>query len=175
MKQFLLLFLLIIFGHLSITAQAVDDMGCTGALGDVKHSILEESDFQTVNGDCWVLLDGRSIKGSSLDILTSRQSIPDGRGYFIRAYDNRQDHRVDVDRAFGEDVGTVQADTFKTHFHWAAYLQSDPYLVGWDFSSLSSVNAILYETSPPYRITTKTGGNETRPKNITTYTYIRIQ
>lgn len=172
MKQFLLLFLLIIFGHLSITAQAVDDMGCTGALGDVKHSILEESDFQTVNGDCWVLLDGRSIKGSSLDILTSRQSIPDGRGYFIRCYDNRKVDRVDVDRDFGELVGTVQDDEFKEHDHWLPGMLKGSI----ELKGISTYHWVIeHVTNGSFRHTNNSGGFETRPKNISIYTYIRIQ
>lgn len=66
----------------------------TSSLGEVKISLLPPSQFSIVNGNSWVLIDGRNISGSNLDLflksnnldsLLTSGNIPDLRGNFIRA------------------------------------------------------------------------------------------
>jgi len=52
-------------------AFSVATVSCSGAVGDVKYSILNPTDFVKENGDCWVPMDGRSLAGSRLAIHTS--------------------------------------------------------------------------------------------------------
>ncbi len=167
-KKFLFIaVLLCLILQISYT-QAVDSLGCTGAVGDVKYSILDLTDFQGENGTCWVLMNGQNISGSRLATLTGSSTLPDARGYFIRSYDNRQSNRIDVDRLFGDPIATIQQDEFKSHNH-----KIGNYRIITNVASGSAKN-------PPqpwsgYELFTENrGGNETRPKNITLYTYIRI-
>lgn len=60
----------------------------TGAVGDIIPSILSESDFQSQNGNGWVLADGRSVSGSSYDSTFSKSNVPDMRGVIPRGKDN---------------------------------------------------------------------------------------
>lgn len=163
------------FGQLK---SQLDSLGCSGILGDTKHSILQPDDFQSLNGNCWILMEGQNISSSKLGAL-GFSNLPDPRGYFIRIYDNRQSGRIDIDRNFGVPIGTVQADQFKSHYHTGRYKNSNaalegpddgpasPNLRGWDTGASNTG----LQTGHP---TLYAGGSETRPKNITLYLYIRI-
>ena len=170
MKKYSFLLPIILLSTHTIFGQAIDSSGCTGAVGDVKYSILAEVEFQGENGDCWVLMDGRDVTGSHLDTGFSINTLPDVRGYFIRCYDNRQTDRVDVDRSHGESIATVQNDEIKSHDH-GIHLRGDPGDTG---GTNKHPAPFKDDASGPYVQTLATGGAETRPKNITLYTYIRI-
>jgi hypothetical protein len=62
---------------------------CSGAVGDIKYSLLPPDKFKDVNGDCWVPLDGRTL--SSTDALYLYQqgvtTLPNAGGTFIRTQD----------------------------------------------------------------------------------------
>jgi hypothetical protein len=60
---------------------------CSGAVGDIKYSLLSPDKFKDVNGDCWVPLDGRSI--SSTDALYQQgvTTLPNAGGTIIRTQD----------------------------------------------------------------------------------------
>lgn len=147
----------------------LDSIGCSGIVGDIKHSILQVDDFQALNGECWVLMDGRNISSTKLGAL-GFDNLPDPRGYFIRIYDNRQTDRIDVDRAFGDAIGEVQQDAFQEHTHAINDIGSRTNGSGekWGLGH-------LYQ-GDRYNATSSTAGNgtETRPVNITMYLYIRI-
>jgi len=174
MKNILLFLLLIALSQLN--AQ-VDSLGCTGALGDAKYSILDLEDFQDANGDCWQLMAGQSVAGSSKLGMLGISQVPDGRGYFIRAHDTRISDRVDVDRSNTTPIGTIQEDEFKSHDHNIANKGLMTKNIG--FGTLVTAtgfdatndegnikdNAVNMPTA---------GGSETRPKNINLYLYIRI-
>ncbi len=88
---------------------------CSGAVGDVKYSILTPSQFASVNGACWVPMDGRTITGSALATLTSKTTVPDGSGLFIRNHEYTEGN--DPVRAVGTAVASIQQDDFKSHNH----------------------------------------------------------
>lgn len=166
--------LILVFGQLN--AQ-VDSLGCTGALGDAKYSILAIDDFQEVNGDCWVLMEGQNISSSRLGAY-GYSEIPDARGYFIRAHDTH-DHddpdRVDQDRSTTLPVGSIQMDQFKSHNHnlgahglMRTYTLNSSATGGFD-NTITEPNIRDLPLQMPNR-----GGTETRPKNISLYLYIRI-
>ncbi len=163
----------------ALEGQVLDSLGCTGAVGDVKYSILDEAAFQAENGPCWVLLDGRDISGSRLAALIGQTNLPDARGYFIRSADTRSDDRVDKDRKQGQ-IGTIQNDTLGSHSH-----DVDKYgLMRISQSTDPKANTVEDHDkegagTEPDVITTpikmgSTLGHETRPKNINLYVYIRI-
>jgi len=158
----------------SVEAQVLDSLGCTGALGDVKYSILEPDDFQEVNGDCWTLMDGKNLDPSSELADKGFTFLPDARGVFIRSYDNRQTNRQDVDRNFGEPIGYYQTDQFKAHSHSNANISARGFPDG---SGDRTTNYYLMHPSKgsDYIMPMgSSGGSETRPKNITLWTYVRI-
>lgn len=166
--------ILIIAGlPLILRAQVLDSLGCTGALGDVKYSILEHDDFQEVNGDCWTLMDGKTLDPSSELADKGFTFLPDARGVFIRSYDNRQDNRLDTDREFGEPIGTYQDGAIQSHNH-TLYFEGEDWDTGGvsekTFASASKFGGV----SGKNFVTSDTGITETRPKNITLWTYIRI-
>lgn len=172
----------------------LDADGCSGIIGDVKYSILDPADFQSVNGDCWILMDGRNISSSKLATDLSTPNIPDARGYFVRSYDNRISNRVDIDRSFGDPVGSIQADTLKSHKHDIVsggnheHIYNDFYdgpsgfirtlSDGYDNGDSSGTRRKTREASTGggshSHDMNNTGGTETRPKNITLYLYVRI-
>ena len=75
------------------------------SVGEVRTSILAEANFQALNGDAWVLMDGRPLLvRTALSPHLSEESeyglaIPDARGRFLRMANNGvcADRRRDAD------------------------------------------------------------------------------
>ena len=92
---------------------------CSGAVGDVKYSILNPADFAKENGTCWVPMDGRSLAGSKLATHTgsySSPNLPNGGGFFLRSQEfanSNQDEGRDTNTA----IATGQGDDFESHTH----------------------------------------------------------
>ena len=57
-------------------------------LGDIKHSILTETQFKAILGPVeslkWTLADGRNVAGSDYATLTGSNTVPDLRGAYLR-------------------------------------------------------------------------------------------
>lgn len=111
-------FFLAVFISFSSTFMKNDSEECIGAVGDVKYSILAPAKFQEFNGDCWILMDGRSIASSKLG-ATGISHVPDGQGVFLRGMDLEEDRkdRKDNSREFGDPVGKYVEDALKSHQH----------------------------------------------------------
>jgi len=146
-------------------------------VGTIKQSILEPTTFSNTQKGIWVLLDGREVSRQSalfkilkdnlkLDVLQNvdgKYYLPNALGTFIRS-SNFEGAGLDPDTA--RLVGTLQQDELKSHTH--TYRASDTKKVSGDGSrSEFAWNAASYTTDA-------TGGAETRPKNISMYTYIKI-
>lgn len=173
------------FSPYSIRAFTV---ACSGAVGDVKYSILNPDEFRLENGECWVPMDGRSIAGSKLATRTGLSIIPDGGGLFIRSQEFSHSPDRDPGRTSSSQVGTIQEDDFKSHRHTI----TDPgHRHGYtdrfrntkrsdDVSDRDVGGEILISDNYETEVSTTnitinyTGGTETRPKNINLWTYIRI-
>ncbi|MCR9053449.1 MAG: hypothetical protein ACE362_18075 [Phaeodactylibacter xiamenensis] len=103
---------------LTAAPYGLTQVGCKGALGDIKMSALPPAQFIAENGDCWVELDGRELSQSDrLLITTGRQEIPDARGTFLRSIDERGSNGLDPDRGANPVVGSFQADVIRGHNH----------------------------------------------------------
>ena len=89
--------------------------GCSGAVGDVKFSILNPAQFALENGDCWIPLDGRGMGGSALAAIMDRTTLPDGSGAFLRGHEYGAN--IDDDRTPGSSVATFQGESFRAHSH----------------------------------------------------------
>lgn len=171
-------FLFFIISATQIKAQVLDSLGCTGVIGDIKYSVLSPEKFQQLNGNCWILSDGRQISSSTLASIDSIENAPDYQGVFIRGMELRTEGRKDSDRLRDDPVGQYQHDAFKSHNHKFTY---DMVKGDVEVSRPISTNVENYPFTQVYDtptifdwFTERTGDNETRPKNATAYTYIRI-
>lgn len=102
---------------------------CSGAVGDIKYSILPPDKFKNVNGDCWVPLDGRTLNGSdALAAELGAVTLPNAGGMFLRAQDfatvsgseawkpkNTSDN--DPDRTANTAIGSFQSYEIQSHNH----------------------------------------------------------
>lgn len=91
-------------------------VACSGAVGDIKYSILNPAQFADVNGDCWVPLDGTSMSSDDrlADILNDT-NLPDMSGLFVRAAEYNEGN--DPDRTVSSPVATLQSEEMKAHVH----------------------------------------------------------
>ncbi|MEQ8707192.1 MAG: hypothetical protein RIC19_24885 [Phaeodactylibacter sp.] len=172
---------------------------CSGSVGDIKHSILNPTDFAEENGDCWVPMDGRAIPGTKLADTYGWSSVPDMSGLFVRATEYNE----------GNDPGrvamsapSVQADEFKEHQHTGETDNTTStvqhggehnHLIRYSngdtghgnvadgsandgFLSTQNDGAHSHTMNPhKHSFTTdNTGGAETRPKNMNFFIYIRV-
>jgi len=150
---------------------AIENIG----IGEIKQSILTEAQFQQVFDSSWALMDGRSIVGSDLATLTGATNLPDARGVFLRNKNNgRADGNENPDGEITE--GNLQVDEVTSHAHARnpnGVAELTDIFPAAGSSGVNSGYAAGNQTSY-YTNTASTGGNETRPKNITVNTYIKI-
>lgn len=151
-----------------------------GSLGDVKYSVLKLEEFVKLNGKGWVLMDGQSIENSKLYRLTGGdlKNSPDARGVFIRGMNLGRS--TDTGDANGDrNVGMFQSDEFKQHSHSASgYITGN--ITGSNGTRDCDGGNQKFNCDPgfPDRNVSVSiqanGGIETRPRNISIYTYIKI-
>jgi hypothetical protein len=139
-------------------------------IGDIRNSLLTESQFQSRNGSCWVLMNGQSVSGSLYESLTGRSNLPSAAGRFLR-------------NAGGSAaaLALTQEDDFKAHNHGGGD-HSHSYSSG--TSSLNSAGSYPYPSSVlggtrsainnSGTIIASQGGSETRPKNLTVNMFVKI-
>jgi hypothetical protein len=96
------------------SAQQIARGGCSGQVGDIKHSILNPTQFAVENGDCWVPMDGRGISGTRLATIMGSSTVPDMSGLFIRATEYNEGN--DPSRSRNAQA-SYQADDNKSHTH----------------------------------------------------------
>ena len=169
------------------TANFARAVECTGAVGDIKYSILDPTRFAEVNGDCWVPMDGQAnLGGTPLKVLLDQMpngaignQVPDVSGAFIRAHEYGSTDR-DPDRTTSATIATLQDDLIKNHTHqttindWFANTSSRGYAGSNDYTmqrvDSTSEASESYDSANP----SSGAGSETRPKNFNFYAYIRI-
>lgn len=167
---------------------------CSGAVGDIKYSILNPTQFATVNGDCWVPMDGRALASNSqLRQVTGMTSLPDVSGLFLRSQEFAGGGNNDPGRTSSTAIATLQTDDVKPHDHTMAeaglhkhsFASKEPYSVPFYFVTTSfGVLVTAYSNADNTSETANAGahthtinnnsGTETRPKNLNVWTYIRI-
>jgi len=165
---------------------------CSGALGDVKYSILNPAKFAEENGDCWVPMDGRSIAGSRLSASLGISNLPDAGGTFFRAQEFATSPDYDRGRNSGSPIATVQGDDVKPHNHSMNPAGSHSHQfdrltttvpTGVPCGSNCYANVLLptgYTTVNTTSVGDHThtinnnSGDETRPVNLNLWAYIRI-
>lgn len=168
---------------------ATNLIGCAGKIGDIKYSILAPDDFETENGDCWVLMDGGSLPSDvPLSLKYGINAVPDTRGYFLRAQDTRTTGRIDTDRTATTAPGTVQGDNNKPHSHSVSGgAHSHNYIKevtstraynegGHNMSRVDNTTVTATTGTGSHNHTVSTSGTtESRPKNMNFYLYIRVK
>jgi hypothetical protein len=156
----------------------------SGSIGDVKYSLLAPTEFMQVNGPGWLLLDGCDTASSrrvfddpnyesdhfnnSVLHLKYLKALPDGRGVFLRGMNLDRDIKQG-DAGGNRDVGFPQADEFKSHTH----LVEGPATTG----DIVGTATNFYNENVRRRdraTTTAAGGDETRPRNISIYIYVKV-
>jgi hypothetical protein len=102
----------------SPSATVADVVKCSGAVGDIKHSILNPTEFAAVNGSCWVPMDGRALAtNDKLRQITGRTSLPDGGGLFIRSQEFSGSPNHDPDRTSSTAIAGFQDQAMQSHTH----------------------------------------------------------
>lgn len=159
---------------------------CSGAVGDVKYSILNPTQFAAVNGSCWVPMDGRALAATDKLKLAAPAltNVPDGSGLFIRAQEFSAGADNDPGRTSSTTIGTLQTDEFKSHTHDMNETGNHSHAMGTRGfqgnglkgadGSMDDTDATTHSAGLHKHTITATGGLETRPKNINLWVYIRI-
>ncbi len=172
---------------------------CSGAVGDVKHSILDPVQFAAENGDCWVPMNGAALPADcALRQLTGMTTLPDAGGLFIRAQEFSGGQNNDPDRTSSSAVATVQNDAFKSHSHTASTDGNHGHIINEALALSSGIPAGTPGGRPVNGLAisndqiqfplgnrigaagdhthtlSNEGGAETRVKNLNFWIYIRI-
>jgi len=122
-------------------SMAARSVSCSGAVGDIKYSILDWDDFQDVNGDCWIQMNGQSVPNTTaLSQMFGITEVPDMSGLFIRAHEWNDGN--DPDRTPSSPIATIQNDELKSHNHGKGTLVTDNQTVSVDDRTLSSISRI---------------------------------
>jgi len=109
------------FAPYSLGSPKAQEVVCSGAVGDVKHSILNEAQFKQVNGDCWVPMDGRTLATTDkLRQITGMTSLPNGGGLFIRSQEFANSANFDDNRDTNSPIASFQSESLKSHDHSAS-------------------------------------------------------
>ncbi len=204
------------FAPYSLGSPKAQEVVCSGAVGDIKHSILNPEQFAQVNGNCWVPMDGRGLAATDkLRQITSMTNVPNGGGLFIRSQEFSGSSNHDPDRSFSSPIAQFEDQAMQRHQHYASLSVSggtssngshthttgvpgrseEGGFIGQGnpFSSFSATDRSIqfyhnigsssngdHSHSISGSATGNTGDNtgftsdETRPKNINFWVYIRI-
>lgn len=182
----------------SFGTNKAQEVVCSGAVGDVKYSILNPTQFADVNGPCWVPMDGRSMTGSKLATILGGSTVPNAGGLFLRGQESANGSTDnDPDRTLSSTIAILQNDTFKSHAHTGNTSSAGQHqhnisyntrrLNNWrvaDGNSSIDFGGVNIDTGSgitdsnglhTHSLTIDSNGTaETRPKNLNLWTYIRI-
>ncbi len=174
-------------------AEITQKVICSGAVGDIKYSMLNPGQFAQENGSCWVPLDGRNVNSSQWAQLTGQSTVPNISGMFIRSQEYTDGR--DPGRTPTTAVATVQDQMFKTHTHTGTVGMSpshshtipggaqnaDTRVPRYDATGVEINMSATFGTSTSQSGThnhtltiSNNAGGDTRPKNLNLYAYIRV-
>lgn len=107
------------FAPYSLGSPKAQEVVCSGAVGDVKYSILNPIQFAAVNGSCWVAMDGlNSMAGSKLAAIIGGTTVPNAGGLFLRGQEfTGQTANHDPDRTSNSPIATFEEQAMQTHTH----------------------------------------------------------
>lgn len=153
-----------------------------GFLGEIKHSVLTEEQFQSRRGTQWVIMKGQDISGSGLATLLGITNLPDMRGKYPRMLDNG----AGIDPA--RTLGSEQGDNLGSHGHSLAFgvlfggtgiLKSAPSPAKFLFTNsgataLNAYDLIQTNATPSIGETSTEGGEIGKPRSYFINYFIRI-
>ncbi len=113
------------FAPYALGVNAAYKVICSGAVGDVKYSILNPTQFAAVNGDCWVPMTGGTMSGSALSTILGTNVIPDAGGLFIRAQETPGGQNHDPDRTPTSPIAQFEDQATQNHTHTVSGTTSD--------------------------------------------------
>ena len=161
----------------------------SGRIGDTQQSMLSEEAFRAQNGAGWILMDGRSVVGTKYETITGDSVVPDARGIALRGKNNGRvdgNENPDGDAALGTFQDHMTSNTGLSvpsggsHPHTQTQVAinfgggrvnvSNSYSSEATFTN-AAVNILATGSDHTHTIT---GGNETRMKNVTVNTFIKI-
>ena len=184
MKTFLFIIILISsnsFAKVSqgdtITAKKFNES--TFGLGDIKHSLLTESQFQSQFGNCWVKMIGQCVSSScgsnesDYATLTGNSTLPNTSGRFLRDTGGN-----------ASSLGTTQEDSFQGHAHVLYALDrsgdgNNSLLThsgsgnAKDITSINQDGEFSSYTTDSHHGTPRVS-NETRPQNLSVNYFVKI-
>ncbi len=128
----------------------------------------------------WSPCDGRPIPNSKFGKITSQTNIPDLRGVFTRGLNSFDPfYTIPPQNATqlnpeAKTVGVYQPDEFASHRHGVNYNDGN-YAYPATGTGLQNNSGQEFRYDRPLQISIKEeGGQETRPKNVSVYYYIKI-
>lgn len=166
---------------LSISFSNKYDIQDEGKIGDVKYSVLDENKFRQQNGNGWVLMNGDTLDKNKTElnqyIQLAGEIIPDGRGVFIRGMNGLRP-LTEGDPQENRRVGEYQNDQLIRHTHAVTVYHSHASGAGDAVGGHISADGTdrffsTYQTGEGTEFNNKFG-EETRPRNIALYVYIKI-
>lgn len=186
-----------LYAAYSLGSPKAQEVVCSGAVGDVKFSNLNPTQFAAVNGDCWVPMDGRALATTDkLRQLTGLTTLPNGGGMFLRSQEfANTPATTDPDRTATSPIATFQDQSMLGHTHTTSNVSSHSHSHTATSASIGSAGSGSYTTttfnnynvyhaittlgmeasSHSHTVTTNnSNGTETRPKNLNAWLYIRI-
>lgn len=171
-----------------------------GSIGSFEQSMLTEVQYQALYGSGWIITDGRSVTGSKYHILTGNTNVPDFRGLVIRGKNNgRSDGNQNPDGELA--LGQFQDHLFTQHDHgggshshngntsgeitnghrinYGEPFGINGYQGGASYPDSNVSNSLNHTHSfttngPNSTVLILQGGNETRMRNVTMNSFIRI-
>jgi hypothetical protein len=173
----------------SLTSSLAND----SHVGEIRYSILSEDQFRRLYGTEWEILGGQPVPhDSELRDYWGSGNLPDARGVFLRGKNhNREKH---TGNPTGDlDIGTYQEDSFKSHTHKDSGHRHTGRTEGsglnYRFDSYPGMGIEAHRgqqtgaTDHAHNFTTNfssaniqaTGGDETRPRNITVNTFVKVR
>lgn len=157
----------------------------TSSVGDVRYSVLPPDAFMKLNPG-WILMDGAEsktsdsiFKKSTLFLDYQFKSVPDARGVFVRGMNmGRPLEKGDPDGDL--PIGRYQPDGIKKHTH--EFSISFGYFCGWVNNNVWTGDRPgnpMSVNNPECKIKISNSGEnlsgeETRPRNIALYVYIKV-
>jgi hypothetical protein len=146
-----------------------------GLLGEIRMSLLTESEFQSIYGTDWELMKGQSIEKSDLAVsFTHWKNLPDARGLFLRGYNNAIDP-ADKGNPDNTPLGITQKDAFFKHTHkiYRSHGDANPNCLRIQTPLRGSAGGHTECADDILRVGPE-GENETRPKNLSVNIFIKI-
>ncbi|MGL3822867.1 hypothetical protein [Sphingopyxis sp. R3-92] len=163
----------------ALHAQQPAYAGGDAAVGEVRTSLLPPTEFATLYGPDWALLDGQNISSKPIAPYLSPELaadgnvfLPDARGRFLRMV-NHGAAAKSGDPTGERTIGNAQGDALASHRHNHQIPRHTGNHNRAGAAGDNRFNALRSEQYSSER-SEATGGDETRPRNIAVNFYVRV-